>query len=540
MTKIVIYCRVSSDSQVQHGNGLKSQEHTCQRYLEAKGYGRPQHIFKEEGVSGKDLNRPAFNEMIAYCAKHMKEGTIICADDMSRFTRNIYDMHDLYEFQRKFNIKFITPTSTLDETPAAKLTLHIGAAADQYQREANREQVIRRMKARADDGFRCYGKPPSWYEYKKGVMVPFEPNASIIKNMYQDIADGSLSPTGGAIRDYLFKAGFTNKKTGIIQKPTKHVGSKLLEEHTVKEVSGLVKNSVGEWITGQHEAIIGESLAERVLARISTKPKKAAVYSKLTDKFPLRRFLKCACCGNNLTASNPNKGKYSYYHCITPGCDLRHKNFNADTVHNDFIEKLHSIKATPKVIEMALFILKQRWEDLGEEQATQLKGLKRSITALGRQIDKAVDGWQQTNSKTIKSRLEASIEDLENQRALYEEKISKLQSKRESMDETFERLRTILIDPVKAWQSASLAKKYRIQEVIFGNSIIYDKETKFRNANLTPVFRGFVLLNEGDVPFGGAKRDRTADLIAASDALSQLSYSPTPCRKVNSFYSSPV
>ena len=26
--------------------------------------------------------------------------------------------------------------------------------------------------------------------------------------------------------------------------------------------------------------------------------------------------------------------------------------------------------------------------------------------------------------------------------------------------------------------------------------------------------------------FGGAKRDRTADLLAASEALSQLSYSP--------------
>ena len=29
--------------------------------------------------------------------------------------------------------------------------------------------------------------------------------------------------------------------------------------------------------------------------------------------------------------------------------------------------------------------------------------------------------------------------------------------------------------------------------------------------------------------FGGAKRDRTADLLTASQALSQLSYSPTNC-----------
>jgi hypothetical protein len=28
---------------------------------------------------------------------------------------------------------------------------------------------------------------------------------------------------------------------------------------------------------------------------------------------------------------------------------------------------------------------------------------------------------------------------------------------------------------------------------------------------------------------GGAERDRTADLLVANEALSQLSYSPTPC-----------
>ena len=30
--------------------------------------------------------------------------------------------------------------------------------------------------------------------------------------------------------------------------------------------------------------------------------------------------------------------------------------------------------------------------------------------------------------------------------------------------------------------------------------------------------------------FGGAERDRTADLLVANEALSQLSYSPTPMR----------
>jgi hypothetical protein len=35
--------------------------------------------------------------------------------------------------------------------------------------------------------------------------------------------------------------------------------------------------------------------------------------------------------------------------------------------------------------------------------------------------------------------------------------------------------------------------------------------------------------------FGGAERDRTADLLVANEALSQLSYSPTPDRVIHRF-----
>ncbi len=37
----------------------------------------------------------------------------------------------------------------------------------------------------------------------------------------------------------------------------------------------------------------------------------------------------------------------------------------------------------------------------------------------------------------------------------------------------------------------------------------------------------FELIAHAELFFGGAKRDRTADLLVANEALSQLSYSPT-------------
>ena len=61
--RAVIYCRVSSQQQVTQGSGLDSQETRCRSYAASKKY-EVVEVFKEEGVSGARLDRPALKNLL--------------------------------------------------------------------------------------------------------------------------------------------------------------------------------------------------------------------------------------------------------------------------------------------------------------------------------------------------------------------------------------------------------------------------------------------------------------------------------------------
>ena len=65
--KAIIYCRVSSQRQVDEGHGLEGQEKSCRNYAISKGY-TIDRVFHESAVSGGDFSRPAMNELIEYSA----------------------------------------------------------------------------------------------------------------------------------------------------------------------------------------------------------------------------------------------------------------------------------------------------------------------------------------------------------------------------------------------------------------------------------------------------------------------------------------
>ena len=61
--RVVAYLRVSSNGQVEHGYGLESQEHACRERAKAIGADIVA-VVREEGVSGKDAERPSLAEAL--------------------------------------------------------------------------------------------------------------------------------------------------------------------------------------------------------------------------------------------------------------------------------------------------------------------------------------------------------------------------------------------------------------------------------------------------------------------------------------------
>ena len=87
-----IYTRVSTEDQSRFGHSLDEKEDRLRKLCEFKGY-KIYKVYREEGVSAKNTNRPKFQEMI----QDMKDGKInkIIVYKLDRLTRSIKDLETI-------------------------------------------------------------------------------------------------------------------------------------------------------------------------------------------------------------------------------------------------------------------------------------------------------------------------------------------------------------------------------------------------------------------------------------------------------------
>ncbi len=89
--KAIIYCRVSSQRQVNEGHGLDSQEQRCIQYAKSCGY-EILDIFRDNGVSGGLFDRPAMKHVLECLEKNdtndLNNKIVVVFDDLKRFARD--------------------------------------------------------------------------------------------------------------------------------------------------------------------------------------------------------------------------------------------------------------------------------------------------------------------------------------------------------------------------------------------------------------------------------------------------------------------
>lgn len=95
-----LYPRVSIDDQVREGFSLDEQEEEMKRLCEYKNY-QIYKVYREEGVSAKNMDRPKFQEMI----QDLKDGKInrIIVHKLDRLTRSIQDLEVICKLIEEYN-----------------------------------------------------------------------------------------------------------------------------------------------------------------------------------------------------------------------------------------------------------------------------------------------------------------------------------------------------------------------------------------------------------------------------------------------------
>ncbi|MGD8744140.1 MAG: recombinase family protein, partial [Candidatus Woesebacteria bacterium] len=369
--KCLIYCRVSSQRQVNEGHGLDSQELRCREYAKVKGY-EVDKVFRDEGVSGGSAERPAIQELLDYLDSNSTNDYVVLIDDLSRLARDVMVHIKLRVELNAREVELICLNMELSDTEEGEMAELIIAVANQYNRKTNRRQVIQKMKARLEAGYWPFNPPVGLVNKKDErhgrLLTPVEPFASIFREAIIKFSKGllrTLEETQQFISGKYKRKGIKRK---LSIRGTRDILTQPLDFGLIEYESWGVPLAVA-----QHKGFVDKSYYFKIQDIFSKKTK----YGRRRDinpDFPIRGLVNCVGCGRPSTGSW-NKGrtkKYSNYSCKTKDCPLRYKVIAKDKLEGDFSEFLKTVKPQKEVVDLTSAVLKDVWDSLKQ---TYLEGL---------------------------------------------------------------------------------------------------------------------------------------------------------------------
>lgn len=147
------YVRVSTEEQAAYGYGLAAQTQRIDQACEGRPDWRLTATFRDEGVSGKTLERPALHDALTRIAAGKADGLIVAKLD--RLTRSVIDFAMLLEWFEAAGATLVALDFDLDtSTPGGRLIAHIMSAVAEWERDT--------IAQRTRDGLaaaRAQGKP---------------------------------------------------------------------------------------------------------------------------------------------------------------------------------------------------------------------------------------------------------------------------------------------------------------------------------------------------------------------------------------------
>ena len=132
MKKAYIYARVSTEEQAEEGKSIETQERICRKWAKDNNFAIA-GIFKDEGKSATNLNRPALQELIAKC-QDREDIDAILVQDTDRLARNTIDHLNVKALLKKKGVEVISISQPmLDDSPEGKLMDTMIASFNAFQ-----------------------------------------------------------------------------------------------------------------------------------------------------------------------------------------------------------------------------------------------------------------------------------------------------------------------------------------------------------------------------------------------------------------------
>lgn len=345
-TKVAIYIRVSTVHQIDKDSIPMQKKDLiayCQLILGTDNY----EIFEDAGYSGKNTDRPAFQDMMGRIRKG--EFTHVLVWKIDRISRNLLDFAEMYEELQSLRITFVSKNEQFDTSTAiGEAMLKIVLVFAELERNMTSERVTATMISRANNGQWNGGRIPFGYSYNSDTSVFSirEDEAAIcrkLKDLYLD--NKSLVYTARALNTagYKTRAGvdWTPTAVWIIASSPFYAG--IYRYNRYKGTENRTLNPEEEWvmIPDHHPAIFTLEEHEALKSLLKTNSRNVENPSgRLHHADNIHIFQGIAYCGKcgNKMVSTPGKKHADGYRPSNYGCPLHRKSKKCDNATvNDMI-----------------------------------------------------------------------------------------------------------------------------------------------------------------------------------------------------------
>lgn len=345
MKSDALYCRVSTDQQVEFGESIETQKSRLLEYANQSGY-QPK-LYVDAGFSAKDTNRP----QLKLLRQDIKSGLIrsVSVTKLDRITRSLHDLLELLREFEDYDVTFKSITQPFDtSTATGKLQLQLIGIIAEWERSITSERVSEDMRHMAKNGKWLGGPIPFGYmtygeklkkleeaghknpqstarqicpEDKKLYSDPEE--ARIIKRIFDlYLETTSIRAVTHRLNNegYLTRAGEAWSNTSIrrILGSGVYIGSLIYNRRIGNGNGKKKKRGESEWITvsGTHQPLISEATFERVQKTLQKQSKEPI---RRNSEYLLSGILYCGKCNGRMhgfSCKNAQGKPFSYYKCM--------------------------------------------------------------------------------------------------------------------------------------------------------------------------------------------------------------------------------
>jgi site-specific DNA recombinase len=492
----LLYCRVSSDRQVNDGHGLESQEHRCKEYAKQHGY-IVENIFRDSYTGGGDfMKRPAMSEMVTYIENKPSTNYVVIFDDTKRLARDHMEYWRLRQLFKSLEATVESPNFTFGDSEESWLQEAITAVFSDFERRSNKRQVNQKMRARLESGYWTFNSDVPGYIRKNlpdktWILARHEPKASLIKEALEGFANDRFD-TKTDLQIFLQRSNYLaeNKQKRVYLSRV----DRLLERASM--YAGYIEYP--DWDVerrpGKHEAIISDKTLQQIEDKLQNK-KRVRIRQDYSEDFPLRPYVACAGCGKKLTASwtRGRSGNYHpYYRCTNNSkvCPFGNKSIPKEKLEGDFRDLLQTLKPTDGLVDLTKAILKDLYEKKNAEFKDATKKVDREVKRLEIEIEKTTQRAINTKDELMAERYEIAVVNLIGQlNALTS------QSGAGQFDVSFgtaaDEVMDMLNNPRNKWDSGSLDEKGLVIRLVFDGDPAYNKNCGFGTAELSAVIKLF-------------------------------------------------